>query len=93
MVKHNNQKGFAALEIIIFVVVILAIGGIGYWALNSSSAMGNSRPKINKITPTPTKPKTPTPTRSQTPTPTPAKSQVPTPTQSKTQIPTPTKIF
>lgn len=36
--KSLNKKGFGHVEIIIFVVVILAIGGIGYFALNSSKA-------------------------------------------------------
>lgn len=44
--KSLDKKGFSHVEIIIFIVVILAVGGIGYYALRGSGA--SNVPTIGK---------------------------------------------
>ncbi|MEI6237794.1 MAG: hypothetical protein WCP03_04315 [Candidatus Saccharibacteria bacterium] len=42
MIKIKKmQQGFAVVELAIFVVVIVAVAGIGYWALKSSKAVSS----------------------------------------------------
>jgi hypothetical protein len=51
--EESGQKGFAIVELIIFVVVVITIGFIGHWALNQSKAMGLSKTSQNiSISPT-----------------------------------------
>jgi hypothetical protein len=38
--KNKLQQGFAVIELAIFAVVIIAVAGIGYWAINKSKAVG-----------------------------------------------------
>lgn len=49
--KNRLQQGFAVVELMIFVVVIVAVGCIGYWALRQSRAASYS-PNIANIYPT-----------------------------------------
>ncbi|MEI6237793.1 MAG: CHAP domain-containing protein [Candidatus Saccharibacteria bacterium] len=49
--KNKLQQGFAVIELAIFVVVITAISGIGYWAVSKSKAAVTANSDIASITP------------------------------------------
>jgi hypothetical protein len=64
-----NQKGMAALEIILLVVVILLVAGVGYYVWYSHNKTNNTLNGFNNSGPTKTTKTTPTPSATATPTP------------------------
>jgi hypothetical protein len=49
--KNRLQQGFAVVELAIFVVVIVAVSGIGYWAISKSKATTTITSNIASIEP------------------------------------------
>lgn len=55
MNKIRNQKGFAILELLLIAIIVLGLGGIGWYVINSNNKTKNQLDKLAKASDTATK--------------------------------------